>query len=291
MKYTVGIHNHGLRESFFAPAIVGNLGGNGRKRKTFLHFLLLSPHNRRVTIAIGASLNAGGILLGAIIGLALRRPMSGSAQLMLRNILGALALFVGFWLVWQGINGPFPSCVGQFFIALLAVVLGNLLGKVLALQKMSNRLGREAAGLIAAAQKGSAQKALAGFNACTILFCVAPLGIVGAIDDGVSEFYWLLAVKAVMDAMAMTTFAKMFRWPVVMSTVPVFLWLSLITLACRLYITPLLNPGHADSLLVASGLVTFAIAIVIFEVRKVELANYLPALALAPLLTWLFKTI
>jgi len=245
-----------------------------------------------VTFAIGATLNAGGILLGAFFGLALRRPMSSPAQLMLRNVLGALALLVGFWLVWLGINGPFPSCVGQFFIALLAVVLGNLLGKVLALQKMSNRLGREAAGLIAAAQKGSAQKALAGFNACTILFCVAPLGIIGAIDDGVSGFYWLLAVKAVMDAMAMTTFVKMFRWPVVLSAIPVFLWLSLVTLACRLYITPLLqSPALADSLIVASGLVTFAIAIVIFEVRKVELANYLPALALAPLLTWLFKTI
>ncbi len=39
MKYTVGIQDHGLRESFFAPAICGNLGGNGRKRKTFLRFL------------------------------------------------------------------------------------------------------------------------------------------------------------------------------------------------------------------------------------------------------------
>ena len=109
---------------------------------------------------------------------------------------------------------------------------------------------------------------------------------------GFQGFYWLLAVKAMMDVMAMTTFIKMFRWPVVLSAIPVFLWFSLLTLGCRQYIAPLLNiPGQADSLLVASGLVTFSIAIVIFEVRKVELANYLPAVAIAPLLTWLFRAV
>ena len=32
-----------------------------------------------------------------------------------------------------------------------------------------------------------------------------------------------------------------------------------------------------------------AVALVIVEVRKVELANYLPALAVAPLLAWLLN--
>jgi uncharacterized membrane protein YqgA involved in biofilm formation len=36
-----------------------------------------------------------------------------------------------------------------------------------------------------------------------------------------------------------------------------------------------------------AGFVACAVALVIFEVRKVELANYLAALAVAPLLTWL----
>ena len=39
----------------------------------------------------------------------------------------------------------FCRALKQIFIALLAVVLGNLLGKILGLQKISNRLGRYAA--------------------------------------------------------------------------------------------------------------------------------------------------
>ncbi len=243
-----------------------------------------------MSIAIGASLNAAGILLGAIIGLAWRKTIPAPVQLLFRNGLGIFTLFFGFVLIWLGINGSFFLCVGQLFFALLAVVLGNLLGKVLGFQKISNRLGHQAALLIAAGQKGMKLRPIAGFNACTILFCVAPLGIVGAINDGLTNDYWLLAVKAVMDAMAMTTFVKMFRWLAALSAIPVFLWLSIITLACRLYALPALaSPGLVDSISVASGFIAFSIAIVIFETRRVELANFLPALALAPLLTWVFR--
>jgi uncharacterized membrane protein YqgA involved in biofilm formation len=39
---------------------------------------------------------------------------------------------------------------------------------------------------------------------------------------------------------------------------------------------------------VTGGFIACVIALVIFEVRKVELASYLPGLAIAPLLAWLF---
>ena len=42
--------------------------------------------------------------------------------------------------------------------------------------------------------------------------------------------------------------------------------------------------GLAGSIGVANGLVVCSVALVIFEIRKVELADYLPALAVAPLL-------
>ena len=245
-----------------------------------------------MTLAIGATLNASGILLGAIFGLARRQPVSTQTQLLFRNILGAFTIFLGFHLVWSNLNGTFLSCLGQLFIALLAVVLGNLLGKILGFQKTSNHFGHQAAVLIAAAQKGLPQNPAAGFNACTLLFCLASLGILGAVDDGLSGYFWLLALKAVMDALAMSSFVKIFRWPAAMSAFPVFLLFSLITLACRLYaVPPLASSGLLEPIGVASGLITLSIAIVIFEIRKVELANYLPALAVAPLLAWLFRTV
>jgi uncharacterized protein len=236
----------------------------------------------------GAFLNAIGILIGALFGLAQRAPLSARAQDFFRRALGAATIFFGLRLVWLHINGTLLSCVKQIFLALLAVVLGNLIGKILHLQKISNRLGRFAGNKISSAQSNAPRKAGGGFIACTVLFCAAPLGLLGAVTDGLSGDFYLLAVKAVMDALAMTGFVKMSGWPSAFSAFPVYVLLGAITLACQFCAKPLLDPhGLIDSVNIAAGFVACAVALVIFEIRKVELADYLPVLAVAPLLAWL----
>ncbi len=243
-----------------------------------------------MTLTIGAFLNAIGILLGALFMLARRAPPSARTQDFFRRALGAAAIFLGLRLVWLNVNGTFFSCVKQVFIALLALVLGNLLGKLLALQKISNHLGQIAGNLIANPRSSSSRKSAAGFNACAILFCAAPLGILGAVTDGLSGDFYFLAVKAAMDGLAMTSFVKMFGWFSALSAFPVFIFLGAVTFAVQFYAKPFLDSHNlVCPVNTAAGFVACAVALIILEVRKVELANYLPALAIAPLLTWLLN--
>jgi uncharacterized protein len=238
----------------------------------------------------GAFLNALGVLFGGLFGLALRRPLSFPLQIFLRSALGAFTVFSGLCLVWLSINGTFSSALEQIFIALLALIVGNLLGKLFGLQKFSNHLGRYAAKIIASSQSNTPRKTADGFNACAVLFCAAPLGLVGAVADGLSGYFYLLAVKAIMDGLATLGFVKNFGWPTAMSAFPVLLFLGAITAACQFYVKPLLaSHGLIDSVNAIAGLIACAVAVVIFEVRKVELANFLPSLAVAPLLAWLFN--
>jgi len=239
----------------------------------------------------GAFLNACGILIGALLGLAQRAPLSASTQHFFRRALGAAAAFLGLRLVWLHVNGTFWPCTKQLLIALLALTLGNWTGRLLRLQKNSNRLGRFASRAIASAQTGAApHSAGQSFIACTILFCAAPLGLLGAVTEGVSGDYYLFAAKAVMDGLAMTGFVKMVGWPTALAAFPVYALLGGLTLACHAYGKPLLEaPGLMDSVNTVAGLIACTIALVILEARKVELTNYLPALAIAPLLTWLMR--
>jgi uncharacterized membrane protein YqgA involved in biofilm formation len=236
----------------------------------------------------GAFLNALGILIGALFGLAQRAPMPARAQDFFRRALGAATVFSGLRLVWLGVNGTFWPCVKQIFIALLAVTLGNWIGRLLRLQKISNRLGRFAGKLIASAPSKTPERAADGVLACTILFCAAPLGWLGAVTDGLAGDFYLLAVKAVMDGLATGGFVKMFGWPAAFSAFPVYAFLGALTLACQFYAKPFLAAhGRLDAVTVTAGFVAWAVALVIFEVRKVELANFLPALAVAPLIAGL----
>ncbi len=56
------------------------------------------------------------------------------------------------------------------------------------------------------------------------------------------------------------------------------------------YLEPFLRT-HAllDSVNAVGGLIVCTVGLVIFELKKVELADYLPALAVAPLVTWIWK--
>lgn len=193
-------------------------------------------------------------------------------------------------LLWVSVNGTFFFALKEVSIAILALTVGGLLGKLLRLQKFSNRLGRFAGGVIAAGQTGAPRKVTAGFTACAVLFCAAPLGLVGAVADGLSGYFYLLAVKAVMDGLATMGFVKNFGWPTALSAFPVLLFLGAITDICQFYVKPLLAAHDLiSSVNAVAGLIACAIAVVIFEVRRVELANYLPALVVAPLLAWLIK--
>lgn len=238
---------------------------------------------------IGAFLNAAGILLGAIIGLALRKPISLRTQVFFRSAIGAFTVFFGLRLIYEHAGGGLLPVLKQILIGFVAVVVGFWVGKLLGFQKVSNRIGRTAANTIGAAQVRRSLRTADAFNACTILFCASPLGIIGAVTDGLSNYFYLLAVKAVMDALAMASFMKLFRWPATLSAIPVFVFFSLISTLCRIYVVSFLDAhGLTNSVNVAAGMIACIVTVVIFEVRKVELANYLPALVIAPLLTKLF---
>jgi uncharacterized membrane protein YqgA involved in biofilm formation len=237
----------------------------------------------------GPFLNAFGILLGALLGLVLREPLNWRTQNFCKSALGAATVLCGLHLVWLNVGGPFGHGLKQLLIALLALVLGHLLGKILALQKISNRTGRFAADLLNGRQRTQSGKTADGFLAATLLFCAAPLGLIGAVTDGADGYFFPLLLKAAMDGLAMTSFVKMFRWPVALSAIPVFLFLFGLATGVHDFLLPkLADAAGLHAVNVVAGLIICAMTAVILEIRRVELANYLPALFIAPLLTrWL----
>ena len=238
----------------------------------------------------GAFLNALGILLGALAGLIRRTPLAPRAQFFLRTVLGVATIFAGIRLVEESLGVGFGTGMKRLLIALVAVVLGFWLGKLMRLQKLSNFLGRQAGRLIANARQNPPGRPVAGLTACVLLFGAAPLGWLGAAEDGFTGQCYLLAVKALMDALAMLGFVAIFGWPAALSAFPIFCLLGAVTWGVQKMAAPFCMAHHvADSVTAATGVVACAVSLVIFEVRKVELANFLPAMAVAPVLEWLWR--
>ena len=262
---------------------------DSKEKLFFISFAALARHNHRVTIAIGAFLNATGILLGGIFGLALRKPVSARAQYVFpkraRRSRDFFRTAIG--LAQRQRNLSFVRETNFHRIA--GFGSRQSAWKTFGVAKNFQQLRTIRRKFDCRPHKKILRaKSADGFNACAILFCAAPLGILGAVADGLSNYFYFLAVKAVMDGLAMTSFVKIFRWPAALSAFPVFIFLGAISFACQFYAEPFLDPHDlAGSVNAAAGFIAIAVALVIFEIRKVELANYLPALAIAPVLAWL----
>lgn len=244
----------------------------------------------------GAILNAAGILIGSFIGLARSAPLSAQTQAFFKLALGVFSIFFGLRLTWLSVNGTFVSVSKQFVIVCLAFIVGRLLGRLLHLQKASNRAGQYARQLIQEAQGDRSLRFSNGLNTCAILFCASPLGILGALQDGLpgqpdgAGYFYPLAVKGAMDGLAMLSFVRMFGAGSMLAAFPVLLLQGAIILVGTLYLEPFLR-CHAlvDSINAVGGLLVCTVGLVIFEFKRVELADYLPVLVVAPVITWLWK--
>ena len=241
---------------------------------------------------IGTILNAAGIIVGGIVGLLLRRQLNQATQVWLKGALGILVIFVGLKTTWTNLGGGGWLVLKQLTIVVLAMMLGRLTGRLLHIQKGLNRLGQYARERFSRATPDQPQRWSEGFLTCTILFCVGPMAILGSIQDGLDGRWQTLGAKALMDGLATMAFVGTFGWGAIMAVIPVVAYQGTITLAAKSLAPFFQDPANAhlmSSINATGGLLVFCIAMIILDLRKFEVADYLPSLAWAPLITWLWK--
>jgi hypothetical protein len=237
----------------------------------------------------GTIINALAILLGVIVGLTRKMPMSAENQTLMKVVLGAATVFIGLRLTWISVSGSLLQILWQIGIVVVAMMLGKFTGRLLRLQKLSNRLGRFARERIAAVQTSRPAGISDGVNVCAALFCAAPLGILGATSEALGGGPHPLLIKAAMDGLAAMGFVAMFGWGVALSALPVLAFQGAISVIVSQLALPYLQAHELTGAVNATaGLLVFSVSLLIFEVRRVEIADYFPSLVWAPLLmAWL----
>lgn len=233
---------------------------------------------------IGSWANFGAIVLGGILGLSRRRDLSPRQQYFLKTVLGVLALYTGFRMVWMSVGGSPGRVLLQVGAALAALVVGNLIGSALGFQRQVNELGRYARERFAAVRGGGRKDFSEGFVTCTILFGVGPLSIVGALQEGLQHDPRILLLKAAMDGLASVALARVLGVGAIAAALPVLAYQGTLTLLARLLRPTVEYPGVLDGLGAAGGFLVAATSLIILDVRKVRLADWLPALVIAPCL-------
>lgn len=240
---------------------------------------------------LGTFINGVCILAGGTLGLWLRRQLSTEVQLKFRYFLALLTIAAASGMIYKGATGGdagFGRLLGRFGIVFVALIIGAMAGRLLGIQKQLNKLGAYARDRLSKPEedgKGVSE----GFVTCTILFCVGPMSLVGPIEDGLGKgIPFALLAKSVMDGVATLAMAPRFGWGVMLAVIPVVSLQGTVTLLARSFEPLKDNPELISSISLTGGMMVMTIVLVILELRKVPLADYLPALIVAPLMAnWL----
>ena len=240
---------------------------------------------------LGTFINGVCILVGGMLGLWLRRQLSVAVQLKFRYFLALLTVAAASGMIYKGLKGG-DAGFGHFFvrfaIVFVALIVGALVGRLLGVQKQLNRLGAFARERLTESDE-SGKGVSEGFVTCTILFCVGPMSLVGPIEDGLGKgIPYALLAKSAMDGIATLAMVPRFGWGVMLAVVPVVSLQGTVTLLARSFEPLKNNPELIASISLTGGMMVMTIVLVILEIRNVPLADYLPALIVAPLMaSWL----
>jgi uncharacterized protein len=235
----------------------------------------------------GTIIDVAAILVGGILGLTVKGQLSLAHQNWIKHLLGIFTVYFGLSMTWAGLNGTWFQVSKQILITVLSLTLGKAVGRALRLQRGFNRLGQHARKRMTPGDKPPSWSD--GFITCSILFCVVPLAILGSLQNGLDGHCRVLLIKSAMDGLTAMAFVRMLGWGTMVSAIPVLAYQGSLTLIAQ-GIEPFLHQ-HAllDSINAAAGLVVFSVALVILELKRVELADYLPSLIIAPLFTWFWR--
>ncbi|HLG72994.1 MAG TPA: DUF554 domain-containing protein [Chloroflexota bacterium] len=218
----------------------------------------------------GTWINVATVLCGGLLGLALGSRFPDKVRQTVMAGLGLVTLVVGLQMALQTKN--------------ILVVLGSLLAGGIAgeLLDIDGRITRLAQWVEDRFSRGESSSTFArAWVTTSLLFCVGPLTFTGAIQDGLTGDYHLLATKAMLDGFSSLAFGSALGLGVLASAATVLVYQGGLSLAAGA-IKAVLTAAMINEMSATGGMLVLGLGVGLLELKAIRVANFLPALIIAP---------
>jgi uncharacterized membrane protein YqgA involved in biofilm formation len=163
-------------------------------------------------------------------------------------------------------------------VILGAMLVGGLIGSALSLETRLDEFGETLRQKFKASSDGPF---IEGFVSASLLFVIGPLAILGSVSDGMSQGLDQLILKSSLDFFAAMAFASSLGWGVAASAIPVAIYQGAWTMV-GFFLGSVLQPYQIDAMTICGGLMLVGIGLRLLDIKKIAVANLLPALVIAP---------
>jgi hypothetical protein len=270
---------------------------------------------------LGTLLNVATVLTGSAIGVLIGERLPQRTRDLVTDGIGLVTLMVA---VLDGASVLDPSlrrAVGPaapVLIVLGAILIGGITGSILRIEDrldvlgavLQRRLSRPrpvgpaaspapgpgpaaageapgrgdlAAGAPAAAE-AERDRFIRGFVTASLIYCVGPLTILGSLQDGLGRGISQLALKSTLDGFTSIALAASLGWGVAAAALSVLVIQGGLTAAAAA-LGGLLPGAQIAAMTATGGLLLAGIAFRLLRLRPFPVADLLPALVVAPIIT------
>jgi len=232
----------------------------------------------------GTILNVAVIIIGGLLGLFFGQLLSEKSR---ETIIIGLGLFT------IGISVNMFLKTNNSLIVLGGLLIGGLLGEYLQIETRLNQMGGRLEKLFNGKMNftSSGNLFVRGFMTSSVLFCIGPLAILGAIQDGLIGDYQLLAIKSVMDGFAAFALSSTLGVGVLFSAIVVFLYQGSFSLLA-VQLQGVMSQVMIDEMTATGGLLLIGLAISsLLEIKPIRVGNFLPSLVISPLIVYILSLI
>ncbi len=253
---------------------------------------------------VGTLVNVLTVALGTVLGVGLGHRLRQRTRDVVTDALGLVTLLIAGTAAMSVADPALVAAVGSsapMLIVLGSLLLGGIIGSVLGIEDrlegfgawLQRRLVRRTGSTPSpdfsgtpeiSAATAEKQRFVEGFVTASLVFCVGPLTVLGALNDGLGNGADQLFLKAALDGFAAIAFAASLGWGVGASVVSLLVVQGSLTLAGAL-LGDVLPDAHVAALGATGGLMLVGVALRLLRVRQVPVGDLLPGLVVAPALT------
>ncbi|MFM7124318.1 MAG: DUF554 domain-containing protein [Actinomycetes bacterium] len=227
-------------------------------------------------VGLGTLINTATVLIGGTVGIAMGNKFPDRVRVIVVQVIGMVTIGLGLNDLLKTHNIVFP---------LLGMVFGAVIGELLRIEDRLEGIGEVIRRRFAKGQDPG--QFISGFVTATLLFCIGPLTILGAIQDASGVTPQLYIIKGTLDGFMSVIFGAIHGVGVLFSAVSVFVVQGTLTLF-GMQLDSLLNDRMRVELFAAGGLAVMAIGLNLLDIKKIRLGSLLPGLIVTPVLVQLF---
>lgn len=220
---------------------------------------------------LGTAFNVAAIILGTMVGLVLKQRLPERMSSIAVQGLGLVTALIGVKMMITTEN---------ILVVLVSAVIGGILGELLRIEARLDSFGARMEAKFSK-EGGTFAKA---FVTSSLLYCVGPMAILGALQDGLRGDFTILLTKSGLDGIASVAFASTLGIGVLFSVLPVAAYQGGITVGASA-LEHYLSSSMINEMTATGGLLIVGIALNILQVTKIRVGNLLPAILLAAILS------